>query len=53
MFRQAGIVTAITIGSVILHNKGIAQGFHLLFLGLVAFVILVMLPAVFLMPNGK
>ncbi|HEX7476109.1 MAG TPA: MFS transporter [Dehalococcoidales bacterium] len=53
MFRQAGNVTGITLGSVILHVEGIDQGFHILFWGLVVLVILIMLPAIFAMPNGK
>ena len=53
MFRQAGSVAGISVGSVILHIEGIAQGFHLFFLGLVVLGILIMLPAIFNMPNGK
>ena len=53
MFRQAGSVAGISVGSVILHIEGIAQGFHLFFLGSVVLGILIMLPAIFNMPNGK
>jgi MFS family permease len=53
MFRQAGSVASITVGSVILHSMGIPPGFHLFFLVLVVLVILIMLPAIFAMPNGK
>ena len=53
LFRQAGNVTGITLGSIVLHIDGMAQGFHLLFWGLVALIILVMLPSIFAMPNGK
>jgi MFS family permease len=53
LFRQVGSVAGITVGSVILHIEGLAQGFHFFFLGLVALIILIMLPAIFTMPNGK
>ena len=53
LFRQSGMAIGITIGSVILHIAGIAQGFRIFYLGLVALAIFIMLPAIFIMPSGK
>jgi MFS family permease len=53
MFRQAGSAAGITVGSIILNTAGIAPGFRIMFFGLVALGLLVMLPSIFAMPSGK
>jgi len=50
MFRQAGQVFVITVGSLLLHNFGIANGFRYIFIGLPALMALTMVPAIFMMP---
>lgn len=52
MFLQAGSIFSITVGSLLLHNAGIAGGFQILFFGLSALILLVMIPAIFVMPKS-
>ena len=52
MFRQAGSVVSITIGSLLLHNLGMAPGFYIFFLGLAVATIVIMCPLIFAMPKS-
>jgi EmrB/QacA subfamily drug resistance transporter len=52
LFRQAGQVFIITIGSLLLHNLGIVRGFRILFIGLPIFMLVTMIPAIFMMPRS-
>ncbi len=52
MFRQAGQVTSIITGSLLLDTVGMTRGFQLFFLGLATLAVLILMPAIFAMPRS-
>ncbi|MCG6534470.1 MAG: hypothetical protein L7F78_07220 [Syntrophales bacterium LBB04] len=52
MFRQTGSVSSTSIGSLLLHNLGMAHGFQVFFLGLALVIMAIMIPSIFFMPKS-
>jgi MFS family permease len=50
MFGQGGTVISITICSLVLENFGMSVGFRIIFMGMAALLLLMMAPAIYILP---